>query len=174
MIVVLYMNNILSANVHAGQSEFLPGSIHDDTVLENHCNEFLYFDAIKFIKEVKSGSPFAETSPMLNDISALPSWEKITGGMLKLYEGEVLKKFPVIQHLVFGSLLPCTWTPTQAPTDLSFVPVSTHPGVGVRAPNFDLEGATAKAPWVAVETLAATRDTKTSPITHAKKPSAPQ
>lgn len=157
-----------------GQSEFSPDSVHDDSVLENYSSEYLYFDAIKFIKEVKSGSPFAETSPMLNDISALPSWEKITGGMLKLYEGEVLKKFPVIQHLVFGSLFPCTWTPSQAPTDTAFVPVSTHPGVGVRAPNFDLEGATAKAPWVAVEALAAAKDTKTSPIAHQKKPSPSQ
>ncbi|TMW68697.1 hypothetical protein Poli38472_006165 [Pythium oligandrum] len=146
-----------------GQSEFVPEAIHDDGVLQSHSNDYLYFDAIKFIKEVKAGSPFAETSPMLNDISALPSWEKINGGMLKLYEGEVLKKLPVIQHIVFGSLLPCTWKPSQAPDGSAFVPVSVHPGA-VRAPNFDLEGVSATAPWVAVEDLVATKDTKMSPV----------
>lgn len=144
--------------------------MHDDAVLEARSSEYLYLDAIKFIKEVKSGSPFAETSPMLNDISALPSWEKINGGMLKLYEGEVLKKLPVIQHLCFGALFPCTWTPSHTATDGSvYTPVSMHPGTAVRAPNFDLAGATAKAPWVAVEDLAATRDTTMSPLQKAGK-----
>ncbi|KAJ0404197.1 hypothetical protein P43SY_002040 [Pythium insidiosum] len=147
-----------------GHKVIAPGSIHDDTILESNHKDYLYLDAIKFIKEVKSGCPFAETSPMLNDISALPSWEKLNGGMLKLYEGEVLKKLPVIQHLMFGSLLPCTWQPSQAADKAAFIPVSTHPGTGVRAPNFDLEGVSAKAPWVAVETLAATKDTTMSPI----------
>uniref|UniRef100_K3WQ47 Serine/threonine-protein phosphatase 2A activator n=1 Tax=Globisporangium ultimum (strain ATCC 200006 / CBS 805.95 / DAOM BR144) TaxID=431595 RepID=K3WQ47_GLOUD len=148
-----------------GQTQILPASIHDDAVLEAHCENYLYLDAIKFIKEVKSGSPFAETSPMLNDISALPSWEKINGGMLKLYEGEVLKKLPVIQHLCFGTLFPCTWTPSHSAADGSvYTPVSMHPGTAVHAPNFDLAGATAKAPWVAVEDLAAVRDTQMSPI----------
>jgi hypothetical protein len=34
--------------------------------------------------------------------------------MQRLYEGEVLGKLPVIQHLVFGSLFPCTWTPSTS------------------------------------------------------------
>ncbi|POM80534.1 Strumpellin, partial [Phytophthora palmivora] len=153
-----------------GQHEILPESVHDDNVLEASHTEYLYLDAIKFIKEVKAGSPFAETSPMLNDISALPSWEKTNGGMLKLYEGEVLKKLPVIQHLRFGSLFPCTWTPSHEADDGStYIPVSTHPGTSVRAPNFDLEGVSAKAPWVAVETLAATKDTAMSPLRNTKK-----
>ncbi|RLN36844.1 hypothetical protein BBJ28_00004594 [Nothophytophthora sp. Chile5] len=153
-----------------GQEEILPESVHDDAVLQAHHKEYLYLDAIKFIKEVKAGSPFAETSPMLNDISALPTWEKTNGGMLKLYEGEVLKKLPVIQHLRFGSLFPCTWTPSHDAEDGStYIPVSTHPGTGVRAPNFDLEGVSAKAPWVAVEDLAAAKDTQMSPLRHTKK-----
>ncbi|KAJ8517330.1 hypothetical protein ON010_g18336 [Phytophthora cinnamomi] len=153
-----------------GQHEILPDSVHDDNVLLANHKEYLYLDAIKFIKEVKAGSPFAETSPMLNDISALPSWEKTNGGMLKLYEGEVLKKLPVIQHLRFGTLFPCTWTPSHEADDGStYIPVSTHPGTGVRAPNFDLEGVSAKAPWVSVETLAAAKDTEMSPLRHTKK-----
>ncbi len=164
--VVLASNSWSALYVLSGQREILPPSIHDDGVLQSKSSEYLYLDAIRFIKEVKSGSPFAETSPMLNDISGLPSWEKTNGGMLKLYEGEVLKKLPVIQHLCFGSLLPCTWKPSQAPdAPGAFVPMSTHPGAGVHAPNFDLPGATAKAPWVTVETLATQKDTTFSPLT---------
>ncbi|KAL0587060.1 hypothetical protein ABG067_003400 [Albugo candida] len=77
-----------------GQNDILPSSVHDDAILDSKRDEYLYLDAIKFIKKVKSSSAFAETSPMLNDISGVASWEKINTGMLKLYEGEVLKKLP--------------------------------------------------------------------------------
>uniref|UniRef100_M4BXN6 Serine/threonine-protein phosphatase 2A activator n=1 Tax=Hyaloperonospora arabidopsidis (strain Emoy2) TaxID=559515 RepID=M4BXN6_HYAAE len=93
-----------------GQHEILPESVHDDSVLETNCHEYLYLDAIKFIKEVKAGSPFAETSPMLNDISALPSWEKTNKGMLKLYEGEVLKKSSSKLGTVFRRIVSYRWT----------------------------------------------------------------
>lgn len=146
-----------------GQNDILPESVHDDSVLLAHHNEYLYLDAIKFIKNVKAGSPFAETSPMLNDISALPSWEKTNGGMLKLYEGEVLKKLPVIQHLRFGSLFPCTWTPSHEGDDNSTqIPVNSHPDASARTPKVDLDGVSTKAPWVAVKTLAASKDNTAS------------
>jgi Phosphotyrosyl phosphatase activator len=32
---------------------------------------------IKFIKDVKKGVPFHESSPILNDISAAVSWQKV-------------------------------------------------------------------------------------------------
>lgn len=65
----------------------------------------MYFGCIKFIKSVKKGVPFGESSPILNDISAVPSWEKVTSGLLKMFQAEVLGKQPVIKHLKFGSLL---------------------------------------------------------------------
>jgi hypothetical protein len=37
----------------------------------------MYFGCISFIKEVKKGVPFGESSPMLNDISGVPSWDKV-------------------------------------------------------------------------------------------------
>ncbi|CAK4085225.1 unnamed protein product [Aphanomyces euteiches] len=135
-----------------GQTSFAPSCVHDDSVLQSHSTEYLYLDAVRFVREVKSSGSFAETSPMLNDISGVHSWEKINGGMLKLYEGEVLKKFPVIQHLLFGSLIPCTWKPSQS-GDTSYKPVSTHPGTRVHAPNWDLPVNEA-APWTPVEVLA--------------------
>ncbi|KAI6212985.1 hypothetical protein M3Y94_00095200 [Aphelenchoides besseyi] len=65
--------------------------------------ENLFFEAIQYINENKTG-PFYEHSNQLYNISAVPSWEKINSGMFKMYEGEVLKKFPVVQHFLFGSL----------------------------------------------------------------------
>lgn len=65
----------------------------------------MYFGCIKFIKQVKKGVPFGESSPMLNDISAVQSWEKVTTGMMKMFQAEVIGKLPVIKHLKFGSLL---------------------------------------------------------------------
>lgn len=31
---------------------------------------------------------------------------------MRLFEGEVLFKFPVVQHLLFGSLIVCSWQPS--------------------------------------------------------------
>ncbi|WAR31438.1 PTPA-like protein [Mya arenaria] len=53
---------------------------------------------------VKTG-PFAEHSNQLWNISAVPHWEKVNSGLVKMYKAEVLAKFPVIQHFLFGSLL---------------------------------------------------------------------
>lgn len=82
----------------------MPESIHDDVALRD-ADDYMYFGCIKFIKQVKKGVPFGESSPMLNDISAVPSWEKVSQGLVKMYLAEVIGKHPVIKHLKFGSIL---------------------------------------------------------------------
>jgi serine/threonine-protein phosphatase 2A activator len=42
---------------------------------------------------------------MLNDISHLETWERVVPGLLRMYQGEVLGKLQVVQHLPFGTLL---------------------------------------------------------------------
>ncbi|ETS78100.1 Serine/threonine-protein phosphatase 2A activator 1 [Pestalotiopsis fici W106-1] len=65
----------------------------------------MYFSAVGFIYDVKTG-PFGEHSSVLHSLSQVKlGWGKINSGMLKMFNGEVLSKFPVVQHLPFGSLL---------------------------------------------------------------------
>lgn len=92
-----------------------PHDVLDGSVLEEGKEIYLYLGAIDFIKSLKKGAAFGECCPMLNDIAQLPSWKKVNTGMQRLYEGDVLGKMPVIQHFLFGSLLPCTWEPSAAP-----------------------------------------------------------
>ncbi|KAJ3293936.1 hypothetical protein HK104_004092 [Borealophlyctis nickersoniae] len=82
-----------------------PKSIMQQDIVKHFAKEYLYLGCINYINEVKKG-PFHEHSPMLYDISGVPFWAKVNTGMLKMYMAEVLQKFPVVQHLPFGSLLP--------------------------------------------------------------------
>lgn len=82
-----------------------PAKFLEDDIIEKYHNEYMFISCIKHIKEVKKG-PFAEHSNQLWSISAVGSWSKINQGLTKMYKKEVLAKFPVIQHVLFGSLLP--------------------------------------------------------------------
>ena len=64
----------------------------------------MFFQCIKFITLVKSG-PFAEHSNQLWNISGVPNWNKVNSGLVKMYLAEVLEKFPVVQHILFGTLI---------------------------------------------------------------------
>lgn len=71
---------------------------------EHASRGFLYFESVEFVRSVKKG-PFHEHSPTLYDIAQLPNWPKANKGLWKMYQAEVLKKFPVVQHLYFGNVL---------------------------------------------------------------------
>lgn len=82
-----------------------PSIVTKQNLVEKEAKSNLYFGAIYFIYNVKKG-PFWEHSPMLFDISGIKDgWGKINKGLIKMYDAEVLGKFPVVQHFPFGSLL---------------------------------------------------------------------
>jgi hypothetical protein len=129
----------------SGQKDIRPADIHNAQLLREYASEYLYFEGIQFIKNIKSSAPFAETSPMLNDISALHDWAKICSGLMRLFQAEVLHKFPVIQHLQFGNVLRCTWASsggsvpgsahsTGTNNSSTAGAASVHPSVFTRAP----------------------------------------
>ena len=95
---------MLGAAQLVGHQEINPASIHDELILSEYGAEYLYLGAIQFIRQMKRGH-FGEHSPMLNDISGLGSWRTVCSGLARMYEGEVLGKLPVVQHLPFGTLL---------------------------------------------------------------------
>lgn len=84
-----------------------PDAVCKAELVEQYRGENMYFSAIGFIYDVKKG-PFWEHSPVLYNISGIQDgWGKINKGMFKMFQAEVLGKFPVVQHFPFGSLF--TW-----------------------------------------------------------------
>jgi serine/threonine-protein phosphatase 2A activator len=102
----------------------------------------MYFGAIGFINDVKRG-PFWEHSPMLYDISGVKAgWAKINKGMLKMFQVEVLSKFPVVQHFPFGSLFEWELDPNAA-TQATSVHLDSQPA----KPSPPSTQAGTQAPW---------------------------
>ncbi|RYH13941.1 hypothetical protein EON65_34480 [archaeon] len=99
-----------AAQLTKNTEHIVPDSIHQPDIIKEFSGDYLYLEGIAFIQGIKRGASFAETSPMLNDISHVQDWGKICSGLMRLFTGEVLNKFPVIQHLLFGSLLKPSWT----------------------------------------------------------------
>ena len=142
--------------VIAQESELTsPTCINDESILQDKSDKFLYLSCIKYIRQLKIGVPFFESSPMLYDISqTLPSWDKVSRGMIRLYQGEVLDKLQVVQHFVFSSLFPATWKSSQtgertAPSETFRVAPSQPTGMeATRAPwAKDGDMAPTRAPW---------------------------
>lgn len=125
-------------------------------LVEKEKDTNMYFSAIAFIYDVKKG-PFWEHSPMLFDISGIKDgWGKINKGMIKMYNAEVLSKFPVVQHFPFGSLFRWEKDPEAKPAPTSTHtasqpfrnPLDTHAPSTMRPTGPALAGGTS-APWAA-------------------------
>jgi len=92
-----------------------PRCIMDEHTIREYGDSLMYIGCIRYIRKIKKGAPFFESSPMLYDISqTLPSWDRVARGLIRLYEGEVLDKRVVVQHLIFSNLFPCTWTVSRS------------------------------------------------------------
>lgn len=91
-----------------------PKLIHNEELVEMYKDKYMYMECIHFINTIKTLPQNQEQklslrwhSPMLDDILAAKSWLKIKEGMIKMYKVEVLGKLPIIQHFMFGRLIPC-------------------------------------------------------------------
>ncbi|KAJ4416226.1 Serine/threonine-protein phosphatase 2A activator 1 [Gnomoniopsis sp. IMI 355080] len=105
----------------------------------------MYFSAIGFINDVKKG-PFWEHSPVLYDISGIKDgWGKINKGMIKMFNAEVLSKFPVVQHFPFGSLFSWDVDP-DASTPLQSIHMANQPVATAASPALSQSGGTT-ASW---------------------------
>ncbi|XP_065917156.1 serine/threonine-protein phosphatase 2A activator-like [Dysidea avara] len=87
-----------------GHPDLMPDSFVKQEVVEAWKHDYMFMAAVAFINTVKTG-PFAEHSNSLYGISGVAEWTKVNSGLIKMYKAEVLGKFPVIQHFLFGKIL---------------------------------------------------------------------
>ena len=101
-----------------GNTQVRPKSVNAPEMVEWCAREYLYFEMVDRILKVKSAidegrdvvaveepksSSLRWLSPVLDDIAAVKTWDKVNSGLIKMYRVEVLGKLPIMQHCLFGT-----------------------------------------------------------------------
>ncbi|XP_003742382.1 serine/threonine-protein phosphatase 2A activator [Galendromus occidentalis] len=81
-----------------------PCQFLNEDIPERYADDYLFMACIAYINSVKKG-PFFEHSNQLYNASGTPSWQRLNEGLIRMYKNEVLCKFPIVQHMVFGELV---------------------------------------------------------------------
>lgn len=95
---------LFGANQLVEHSYIKPKSIHSQEILEGFHKEYLYLDCVQYINSIKTES-LRWHSPLLDDISAVKTWNKVCSGLMEMYLVEVLHKKPIMQHFLIGSIV---------------------------------------------------------------------